>query len=836
MRNKFVKILCLSLIFIMLLSACNTTKVETPSVSTPDNTTEAPGGTTPPENLFSPVSSKQVIFNDEMKLEDYISGLGTGIEMSLDEIDGNTVVKFTCKKKASSNIVFDYAKYMNEFDMDLVLGSEVTSVVFMIRKTGSDKFQRILASADEAITLADDGTVSKISLDVFSNMKKNNEWYLSSFALASNSEDIIKYSDLSMYALGYNSNINIQGNNVAEHKPLTAPNEDASVKLWFDHITERVTRYTVAPTNMVSYTIEMGKNEYEGCQFFLHSPTNKKINIALSTFTNASGDTLETELGVEFYIEEGWLPIKGYSSELVYPDAVVPYASYISQTSGGNYEDGPWVTIGPYTYKGITKDTSQGFVIQAKTTADSKPGLYTATLEIFDAETGECIKMAEVYTYVYNVTLSDEPALDTAFLVWDGSYANQYNGNQQAEALIALFDFMLDYRVTPTLSGWVVNDLLCPGGNYEWLYNPRVTTIRVHTKAQYEAWSCDPILAEKIYYYGQDEPGVARGFYREVTLEDGSKQSFWDPYGIFTVIGIAEEAKMLRNVWGWEDYKLLVPFERNPSFTTLHKYPGIDYGTTIPLSWEVIELSLETDPNEARREQARALLEKYKDELIAAGDMVSFMSEYVNMWVPILFAYTPTGFDDAYTGCWYVQSAAQDATFGEFADRLEKYVERGDEKWTYVACNPTFTSPYQSLLLFCDGTRAETMFWTCYREDITGFLYWHISNYGIDSKANDNFTLRCPLPKENAGDGILVYPGSTYGQIDPIPSIRLISLRDGIEDYELLTMLEGVRGEAYAKELASFISTSVRTYTEDDATLRTVRSYMLQILEAELNK
>jgi hypothetical protein len=250
----------------------------------------------------------------------------------------------------------------------------------------------------------------------------------------------------------------------------------------------------------------------------------------------------------------------------------------------------------------------------------------------------------------------------------------------------------------------------------------------------------------------------------------------------------------------------------------------------------VIEASLNNDPNEARREEARALLAKYKDELISAGDMVSFMSEYVNMWVPILFAYTPAGFDDAYTGCWYMQAAAQNATFGEFAERMEQYVERDDEKWTYVACNPTFTSPYQSLLLFCDGTRAETMFWTCYREDITGFLYWHVSNYGIDTRANDNFTLRCPLPKENAGDGILVYPGSAYGQIDPIPSIRLISLRDGIEDYELLTMLEDVRGEAYAKELASFISTSVRTYTEDDTTLRNVRSYMLQILEAELNK
>lgn len=87
-----------------------------------------------------------------------------------------------------------------------------------------------------------------------------------------------------------------------------------------------------------TYTIQMGKNELEGCQFFLYAPTNRKIHIKISDFTNDKGETLSTELGVEYYIEDGYVTYNGYSESLVYPDAVVPYDSYIAYSS--NYENG----------------------------------------------------------------------------------------------------------------------------------------------------------------------------------------------------------------------------------------------------------------------------------------------------------------------------------------------------------------------------------------------------------------------------------------------------------------------------------------------------------------
>jgi hypothetical protein len=91
--------------------------------------------------------------------------------------------------------------------------------------------------------------------------------------------------------------------------------------------------------------------------------------------------------------------------------------------------------------------------------------------------------------------------------------------------------------------------------------------------------------------------------------------------------------------------------------------------------------------------------------------------------------------------------------------------------------------------------------------------------------------MRCPFSKTGPGDGILIYPGAAYGQLDPIPSIRLINMREGIEDYQLLTMLEDMKGAAYADELVSHITTSTVTFTEDDDVVYNVHSYLLRALE-----
>ena len=633
------------------------------------------------------------------------------------------------------------------------------------------------------------------------------------------------------YELGYGSDMDMSDfDPITNHESITAANDDPSVKLWFDHLTEKVTRYDTSgkDSGKDSYTIQMGKNEIEGCQFFLYSPTVKKITIKISDFTNDKGETLTTDLGVEYYIEDGYVTYHGYPAEYVYPDAIIPYDSYISYcnwTEHGSYgmdanskvDYGPgFVLIGPFSgsnwdhAKYPFRESIRGFVVEATTTADTTPGAYKATVEIYDAETGECIKAANLYTYVYNVTLSEETALDTSFTLWDliNVYMHQYNENgdltrfTDVEITNAVANYFLKNRITLTGSITYFNVM-----GEEWFKNPRVTSIRVLTKDQYDSIKNDPVLASKMFYYGQDEPGVPRGW-RPITWPDGTSETIYDNTGLLSILAIAREADQLRDVWGWNNFRMLVPFERTIDFTSFN-FNSVDKTTAFP-SW-------------------------YDEYAVTdEKDSVEYLSKYVNVWTTVFTALTPRDLTGKLAGTLYMQTSKQDKASGELSDRLTAMKnENGYELWSYVACEPKYTSPYQNVLLFNDGTEARTMFWTTYMQGATGFLYWHVSYY--DAAGNTTYAMRCPISKTGPGDGILIYPGSAYNQLDPIPSIRLLNMRDGIEEYQMLTMLEELVGAEYADELVSHVVTSSVTFTRDDDSLYNVRSFLLRALEEAAN-
>jgi hypothetical protein len=74
--------------------------------------------------------------------------------------------------------------------------------------------------------------------------------------------------------------------------------------------------------------------------------------------------------------------------------------------------------------------------------------------------------------------------------------------------------------------------------------------------------------------------------------------------------------------------------------------------------------------------------------------------------------------------------------------------------------------------------------WMNYLYGNTGILYWATDNWariGCDPWSETE-----TFPTGN-GDGSLVYPGRDF--MGPVASIRLKMLREGLEDYELLTLL-----------------------------------------------
>ena len=105
----------------------------------------------------------------------------------------------------------------------------------------------------------------------------------------------------------------------------------------------------------------------------------------------------------------------------------------------------------------------------------------------------------------------------------------------------------------------------------------------------------------------------------------------------------------------------------------------------------------------------------------------------------------------------------------------------GRETWWYTMVLPK--APYPTWLLDDDAGAVRCYGWMMARWNISGFVYSMAHGWG-------------PKPLENLqsfagtnGDGTLLYPAELVGGHGPMPSIRLMLLRDAIEDYELLRLL-----------------------------------------------
>jgi hypothetical protein len=168
-----------------------------------------------------------------------------------------------------------------------------------------------------------------------------------------------------------------------------------------------------------------------------------------------------------------------------------------------------------------------------------------------------------------------------------------------------------------------------------------------------------------------------------------------------------------------------------------------------------------------------------------------------------------------YVSIWNVLTSDYDPVIAWRRQRL------GEEVWWYVCCGPRH--PYANFFIDYPATDARTLFWAAFKHGVQGFSYYETAMWASNMLTQDigdpalvihddsgalaslREGKRWPQVPWNTftfsrynGDGQLIYPGANQ---TPLPSLRLEVIRDGIEDYELLTLLEeAARGLQKADE------------------------------------
>jgi hypothetical protein len=122
--------------------------------------------------------------------------------------------------------------------------------------------------------------------------------------------------------------------------------------------------------------------------------------------------------------------------------------------------------------------------------------------------------------------------------------------------------------------------------------------------------------------------------------------------------------------------------------------------------------------------------------------------------------------------------------------------QRGDTLWWYVCCGPQ--APYANLFTNWKVAEMRSLFWQTWQYHCTGVLYWGLNYWNSMDGPTPPEKRRFPNgPWSSAttgsnymGDGYFIYPGKAPDK--PLSSLRLETIRDGIEDYEMLYLLNSL--------------------------------------------
>ncbi len=457
------------------------------------------------------------------------------------------------------------------------------------------------------------------------------------------------------------------------------------------------------------------------------------------------------------------------------------YGYYFDDVDGKTVVDPiPWVKDGQ-TFD-LAAGRSYMYIVKATTAIDSPAGEYSATVTIKDAD-GREIKKAVVKAYVWNFALPEATSCKTQMdLSWGNIYVahEQWNGDD-SQLYKNYYDLLLANRVCayslPYNNAYAPGDvdLYADERIIEYLNNPRVVAF-------------NPINW-KNHKYNNDTLKKAYAFLSQ-------KQEWLDKSYFYIVDEPANQEALDRiNAAGaqlkecFPGYKMMAPMHLN--------------------------YALNADSTE---------------------DYISYIADSINVW-----CYKPYFYTTYEQFCYdrslaYRMSAAIEKNLGTFGERMDQEQAEGDELWWYVTRRPE--NPEITLLMDTESVRHRILFWQQKLYNVDSFLYYLANDWyeiGENNGLNKKHETQNGMDAFDCyGNGVLLYCGQDFDIYGGVESIRLENVRDGIEDFEYLTMLEEHYGKEVTDALIRRLTTSIAHYNTDIDNFNSLRVTLGNIIEETL--
>ena len=154
---------------------------------------------------------------------------------------------------------------------------------------------------------------------------------------------------------------------------------------------------------------------------------------------------------------------------------------------------------------------------------------------------------------------------------------------------------------------------------------------------------------------------------------------------------------------------------------------------------------------------------------------------------------------------------------------LKNQRERGDMVWWYVCNNPK--SPYVCDFIDHPAPELRIWLWQTWKERVGGVLIWDTFNWRGGTKH----------PDQN-GEGRFLYPpeecATKAGVVaDPVQSVRITHLRDGLEDYEYFAILKRLSPSNPLLHVPDSVTSSLTEFAADPSFMESHRLRMAREIE-----
>ena len=503
------------------------------------------------------------------------------------------------------------------------------------------------------------------------------------------------------------------------------------VNVWCASAVSKIMREEVVEdTSQKMMKILMAKNETEGAQLMLRSSKDiKAYDVEVTDLISKDFNNIINKDHISIFNTKY---ISSESINIKYNNPSLPIGSSMPDAIL------PFDVAKEYGENTLPKDVNQSIYIEVKTDKTTASGIYNGTIKLnCDSYSYYIPLKVEVISFV----IPDRTSTKNYFARWGTEHYNsaELACNEETEAIY--FEEMLKYKMSSSLP-------------FEGVGGPERYVELLRKYYNYPGFSAFKFFYEATYSY---------------------YNNMYIPYNVALCkeyLTKVIEASLEDSI-NYLDKAFFY-------FSTFVDEPGSNPSVT----WEMVRDISQT---------VKAMLVDLANELDSL--LINHKNyAYYKAYVRNTLLYIPNVIPGSYSIETLAKNDALDITACTVLDRYDSEEKRatydrddGLEKWWYTCIGPQY--PYPNLLANSYLTGPRLISWMQRYYDVDAFLIWDTNNY-TDSDNNskpviDNYSyLRDSMT--DVSDGKILYPGRPYGLSYPVSSLRAVSYRDGMEDYEII--------------------------------------------------